>query len=219
MSRHAGFLLFALPIAFVALACGGGSSSSGSDLTVGALFDLSGPGQSLGQLSLSAAQLAAEEATQRGVSISIEVRDTQSNPQIAVEQLNDLLASGISIVLGPQTSSEASAVLPIANTAGALLVSQGSTASSLAIAGDALYRLVPTDRVESRAVYDLALLGRNDGFVTVNRDDTGNAGLVSSFTGYAAVGGDPVQPAITYPASQTTGFGELCSQIAASVSS
>ncbi len=213
-SRH---MLLVLPVALV-LGCGGGSgdgSSAGdADIRVAALFDLSGPGQTLGQASRSAVNEAADLSSAQGVTVSVQYYDTQSDPAKAQAALSQALSEGISIFLGPQTSSEARQILPAANVAGALVISQGSTASSLAIPNDALYRMVPTDRVESRAIYDLAVLRGASAFVTVNRQDTGNQGLANSFTGYADNGGSVVLGGLQYPASQTTSFSQLAGEIA-----
>lgn len=204
--------------------CGGGGSDStvgpsDANLRLAALFDLSGPGQTLGQASQAAVNEAIGLSLGRGVSISVRYYDTQSNPTKAQEALNQALADGISIILGPQTSSEAGQILASANNAGALVISQGSTSSSLAIANDALYRMVPTDRVEARAIYDLAASRGASSFVTVNRQDTGNQGLATSFTQYAQNGKKTVLGNLQYPTSQTTDFSALAEDIAALVSS
>lgn len=204
--------------------CGGGGSDSSSgsenaDIRIAALFDLSGPGQTLGQSSQAAVNEAVELSLGRGVNVSVRYYDTQSDPAKAQVALTEALADGISIFLGPQTSSEARQILPIANDAGALVISQGSTASSLAIPNDALYRMVPTDRVEARAIYDLAILRGASSFITVNRQDTGNQGLADSFTGYALNGGSIVLGNLLYSASQTSNFSALAGEISAIVSS
>jgi branched-chain amino acid transport system substrate-binding protein len=209
------------------IGCGGssgGDSSSGSgsenaDIRIAALFDLSGPGQTLGQASQAAVNEAINLSYGEGVNVSVKYYDTQSDPAKAQAALSQALADGISIFLGPQTSSEARQILPTANEAGALVISQGSTASSLAIPNDALYRMVPTDRVESRAIYDLAVLRGASAFITVNRQDTGNQGLANSFTGYADNGGSAVLANLQYPTSQTSQFSELASEIASIVKS
>lgn len=205
--------------------CGGSSSDSDSgggaesaDIRVAALFDLSGPGLTLGQASQAAVNEAIELSRARGIEVSVRYYDTQSDPAKAQAALTEALAEGVSIFLGPQTSSEARQILPSANEAGALVISQGSTASSLAIANDALYRMVPTDRVEARAIYDLAVLRGASAFITVNRQDTGNQGLVNSFTGYAANGGSVVLGNLEYPTSQTSQFAPLAKELAAIVS-
>lgn len=215
-----------LPLALV-IGCGGssqgdtysGAGSENADIRIAALFDLSGPGRTLGQASQAAVNEAIDLSYGQGVNVSVQYFDTQSDPTKAQAALSQALSDGISIFLGPQTSSEARQILPTANDAGALVISQGSTASSLAIPNDALYRMVPTDRVESRAIYDLAVLRGASAFITVNRQDTGNQGLANSFTGYADNGGSAVLANLQYPTTQTSQFSGLASEIAGIVKS
>jgi branched-chain amino acid transport system substrate-binding protein len=73
------------------------------------------------------------------------VADTRLKPDLALQKAVDLASSGARYLIGPQSSSEAAAVRTFANGAGVTLISQGSTAGSLAIAGDYLFRFVPSD--------------------------------------------------------------------------
>jgi branched-chain amino acid transport system substrate-binding protein len=220
MEKQLTFVTCALMImasSALLLGCGGGSSESDADIKIGALFDLSGPGQDLGSFSKAAAEQAIGEAAGRGVSISLTVVDTGSDPARAEQGLQRLLDSGISVVIGPQTSSEARQILPTANSSGALVVSSGSTASSLAIQGDALFRLVPTDVVESSAVFELMKTRGVRSFVTVGRDDAGNQGLVNSLNEYARGGRYATQPTVTYASSQTDGFDAVAHQVVSAI--
>ena len=118
---------------------------------------------------------------------------------MGAEPIAALAAKGIHAIIGAQASSEAQAILPLANAAGILLVSQGSTASSLAIPNDALHRMVPTDKVESRATVDLMAKQSRNYLVTVGRADTGNQGLITSVTAGVPASVTVAKPAITYP--------------------
>lgn len=198
--------------------CGGGSDDSPPDITVGALLDLSGVGKSLGEETKAAIYQAVDDARTRGVTIAVEVRDSQSDPSAAAAGAQDLINQGITTIIGPQSSSQLAQVLPIANAAGALVISTGSTASSLAISNDAGYRLVPTDKVESSAVFALMNARGRTSIVTVGRADTGNQGLITSLNGYARAAGRSTQPPISYPTSQTSDFGGIAAQVAAAVS-
>jgi branched-chain amino acid transport system substrate-binding protein len=211
-------VLFPLALSLVvSLGCGGSSDDTPPDMTVGALVDLSGVGSSLGNETLKAIYQAVNEAKARGVTIGVEVRDSKSDPAAAAQGAQELIDAGINTIIGPQSSSQVSQVLPIANAAGALVVSTGSTASSLAIAGDAVYRLVPTDKVESSAVYSLMTARGRTSFVTVGRADAGNQGLINSLNGYARAAGRTTQPSISYPTSQTSDFEGVAAQVANAV--
>lgn len=219
MNRIAPLVLL-LSTAFlmtVSVGCGGGSDDTPPDFTIGALLDLSGVGSSLGEETRAAIYQAVEDAKARGVTIAVEVRDSQSDPSAAAAGAQDLINQGITTIIGPQSSSQLAQMLPIANAAGALVISTGSTASSLAIANDAAYRLVPTDKVESSAVFALMSARNRTSIVTVGRADTGNQGLITSLNNYARAAGRSTQPSISYPTSQTTDFGGVAAQVASAV--
>jgi branched-chain amino acid transport system substrate-binding protein len=89
----------------------------------------------------------------------------------------------VRIFIGPQSSSAVKAVRAAANARGVVSISQGSTAHSLAIARDNVFRLVPDDLREGEAL--VALLKRDgiDALAPMWRADAGNAGLVRSVRG------------------------------------
>lgn len=183
------------------------------DVTIGALLDLSGPGKTLGKLSKDAIDYAVEQAASEGVNIRVRVADTASDPNRAQAYLQQFINEGIYYVVGPQTSSEARSITSLATRSGVLLVSQGSTASSIANQNDMLCRLVPTDVVESRAVFDLMRDQNINSFVLVGRNDTGNVGLLTSLTNYIKQARLPFRPAIKYDADSNVDFNKVVDQI------
>ncbi len=90
--------------------------------------------------------------------------------------LSALRAAGVQVVIGPQSSAELAAIKPYgANPL--IVVSQSSTAGSLAIAGDRVFCLTAADSLEGVAT---AALMWDDGIravVPVWRGDAGNQGL------------------------------------------
>lgn len=80
--------------------------------------------------------------------------------------------SGPSLYVGPSTSENAARVLPYANANGIVLISPSSTAPSLAVPGDNLFRMAAPDSVrgivlgdmisDRRSVTDLVVAVRND---------------------------------------------------------
>ncbi|MBM3662205.1 MAG: amino acid ABC transporter substrate-binding protein [Actinobacteria bacterium] len=228
--RRICLILFA-SLAVVALgACGGSDEKSTETLapttagptgsvTIGALLDLTGPGSTLGTQSRAALESALVEASSRGVSVTLDVRDTGSDPATALKEIQGLHELGITTVIGPQTSSEAREVLDFANQNGMLVISQGSTASTLAFPGDALYRLVPTDQVEGVASGDLITVNPGPRRVVVaHRDDAGNAGLASAVSATVTARGSTVVEGPVYPADDAD-YAEVAREIADAVGS
>jgi branched-chain amino acid transport system substrate-binding protein len=156
-----------------------------SIVKIGVLASLSGSGFSLGRSTVAALQIAARDLKNIGpqfnpVRYRFLVRDTQQNPSRALEAIQDLHARGVKIIIGPQTSSEVAMIKPFADAHNILVISQGSTASSLAIPGDNILRFCPPDTREAEAL--VALL-QHDGIraiVPLWRNDRGNNGLHDS---------------------------------------
>ena len=152
---------------------------------IGVLASLSGSGFSLGRSTVAALQIAARDLKNIGpqyrpVRFRLLVRDTQHDPSRALDAIRDLNARGVKIIIGPQTSSEVAMIKPFADAHDILVISQGSTASSLAIPGDNILRFCPNDRREAEAL--VALL-QHDGIraiVPLWRNDAGNNGLHDS---------------------------------------
>jgi len=152
---------------------------------IGVLASLNGSGFSLGRSTVAALQIAARDLKNIGpqyhpVRFRLLVRDTQQDPSRAFDAIQDLNARGVKIIIGPQTSSEVAMIKPFADAHNILVISQGSTASSLAIPGDNILRFCPPDTREAEAL--VALL-QHDGIraiVPLWRNDRGNNGLHDS---------------------------------------
>ena len=178
-------------------------------IVIGGLFSLTGDGATLGAASSAALDLAARDINQELGDLHLPYRvqtivdDTQLSPSVAATKLADLVLHGASIVIGPQSSAEAAAVRQYANTHGVILISQGSTASSLAIAGDNLFRLAPNDKLEGTA---MAALLRSDGIDTLLpfwRADAGNGGLHDSTKSSFEAAGGTVLTGVSYDPATT----------------
>ena len=97
-----------------------------------------------------------------------------------------------------------------------LLVSQGSTASSLAMPNDTVFRFVPNDHVEGRASTDLILQQGARAVVPLWRDDRGNQGLAASVRAAATASSAQVTTGFQYEPN-TTDFGPALSEISRQV--
>src|SRR6516225_4288030 len=156
-----------------------------STVKIGVLASLTGSGFSLGRNTVAALQIAAADLQNihpqyNPVQYRFLVRDTQHDPSRALNAIQDLNARGVKIIIGPQTSSEVAIIKPFADAHNILVISQGSTASSLAIPGDNIFRFCPNDTREAEA---LVALMQHDGIrviVPLWRNDAGNNGLHDS---------------------------------------
>jgi branched-chain amino acid transport system substrate-binding protein len=155
-------------------------------LRVGALLDLSSGWTSLGRASKVTLAIAANAANKplakagSPLRIRLKIVDVRGKPNEAARQLRRLARQGVRVFIGPEASSEVRAVRTAASRLGVLVVSQGSTAHSLARAGDNVFRLVPDDQREAEALVALLKHDHVKAIAPIWRDDTGNAGLVKS---------------------------------------
>lgn len=197
-----------LVLAFLCAACGGGGgsgSSTGDTLRIGALLSLTGGWSSLGQTSQAAMEIAAADVNDylRGIGsdlrVEIDVADTRLDPDLAAAALRDFADRGVRVVVGPQSSAEVRAVKPIADRQGVLVISQGSTAHSLAVPGDNVVRLCPDDEQEGPAIAALMVAEGRTAIIGVSRDDDGNLGLQASAGASFAARGGAVLAGIVYP--------------------
>ena len=148
-----------------------------SVVKIGVLVSLTGSWSSLGQNTVTALQIAADKikTASRGQDrFRLLVRDTQLDPSKALDAITDLDRRGVKIIIGPQSSAEVAMIKPYADAHKILVISQGSTASSLAVAGDNIFRFCPSDMPEAEA---MVALMRHDGIhaiVPLWRNDAGN---------------------------------------------
>jgi branched-chain amino acid transport system substrate-binding protein len=246
-----------LAAVLLALAAAAGCDDSGTipridnQIVLGGVFSLTGNWASLGVTSKAAMELAVEDvnayASGRGVTFRANVRDTRLDPATALAAVQSLREAGVQVVIGPQSSAELAAIKPYVDAHPLLVVSQSSTAGSLAVSGDRIFRFTPADSLEGVAISALMWGDGIRAMIPIWRADTGNQGLhtataarmsalgATSWTGveYAAAGasyaaavaslGTQVRQALAiHPAAQVgvylAGFDEVADVFAAAAS-
>lgn len=178
-------------------------------IVIGGLFSLTGDGATLGQASKAALELAARDINlelaelHQPYRVQVVLSDTGLTPDGAVAGIQSLHEAGAHIVIGPQSSAEAAAIRDFANENGILLISQASTASTLAIADDNLFRLAPNDRLEGAAVAALMRADAIDVMVPIWRADAGQTGLKDGVALFFQSSGGVVATGVSYAPSET----------------
>jgi len=128
------------------------------EIVIGALLPLTGSLASYGENSRVAIELAVQdvnawlEASGLPYRVRVEVEDTETKPDVALQKLQTMAAKGIKIFIGPQTSAEVRNLKGFADSNKLLLVSQSSTAPELAIPDDFIFRFCPDDTIQSKAI-------------------------------------------------------------------
>lgn len=197
-----------------------------ANITVGGLFSLTGNSSDLGNqcslmMKIASGDLdpllhdynASPPAKEQGVSFELLVEDTQLDPQKAAAAAARLIHRGAQFLIGPQTSSEVSQVKVITDAAGIALISPGSTASTLSIPNDTVFRFVPDDTLETKAVAQLAASEGIQAICPVWRGDDGNRELVNSLKQYGPGMGIAVSQGLEFPPAGAN-FASLASSLA-----
>ncbi len=198
--------------------------SAGHDVTaetlrLGGLLSLTGNWSSLGKSSQIMMEFAREDLNlylkHHGSNkrIQLLIRDTQLQPEIAAKQYRSLIDLGAVSIIGPQSSSEVAALVNEVNKRKVPIISQGSTASSLALPGDHIYRMVPNDQHEAQAL--MALLKRRNvkTLVPVWREDVGNQGLHDSLQAQFTANGGTMLPGVGYGTNDQQDFEPVAAEI------
>jgi branched-chain amino acid transport system substrate-binding protein len=193
-------------------------------LVIGGLFSLTGDGATLGRASEAALRIAARDINTELAElrypfrVSAVIADTKLQPALALEKLEELHAAGAQVVIGPQSSAEAAAIRAYADEHRIIVISQGSTASSLAIAGDHLFRLAPNDKLEGAAMAALMRADGIDTLVPIWRADAGNTGLRDSTKRFFDAAGGMTLAGVSYDPA-TTDFHAQVAALGAAVRS
>jgi len=213
-----------LVLAFVGRAGGDppGQQHSQRVFKVGVLVSLTGSWSSLGQNTVAAVQIAEEQLEAEAISqhggyrFQFFVRDTQLDPSRALDAITDLDRRGVKIVIGPQSSAEVAMIKPYADAHNILVISQGSTASSLAIPGDNIFRLCPNDTREAEAIVALMWHDGIRAIVPLWRNDAGNNGLHDSVQAAFELQGGTVESGYQY-VSTTNDFSVATASVASQI--
>jgi len=206
MKKIRNFIRLALIITFATtflfnISCHGGSSNK---VIIGGLFSITGDWETLGKASKAALKIAGEDINEfykdneKGVKFTSSVKDTLLEPDLALKFLHELSSSGINLIIGPMSSAEVKVIKDFADHNDIIIVSQSSTAGSLSIPGDNIFRFAPDDSQEGNAITKLML---HDGIVSIIpifRDDAGNEGLEIATASFIENAGGFVGESIKY---------------------
>ena len=124
---------------------------------IGALLPLTGDFSSPGTASRTALELAVDDvneylaAIESNKRVRLIIADTRTDPAEAFDELKSLAEEGVRIVIGPMTSDELSACKPLGDRVRVMLITQSAAATSLAVAGDNVFRFVPDDAGQAEA--------------------------------------------------------------------
>lgn len=99
--------------------------------------------------------------------------DTRASPEEAVNVINRFISQGIQVIVGPLSTSETAAVLPIVNREKVVVISPSSTGQAAAQPDDFVFRAPPPDTrqgpalaqiIKSLGYEKLVIIARNDDY-------------------------------------------------------
>jgi len=141
-----------------------------------------------GPRRLKAAELAIEEMNKYLEEAGAPFRftyiheDTEASPQKAVDVVKRFINNGIKVIVGPLSTSETAAVMPIANQYHVVVISPSSTGKKAAAPNDFVFRVAPPDTRQGPALAEIIYkLGYRKLVIIARNDDYGKglATLVS----------------------------------------
>ena len=184
---------------FIFTGCDKNEDSNGevTKIQIAALLPETGGLSYIGLSSKAALEIAIAEINQdfsaknSPYRFELKVYDTQLDPTKAVQAMQSIATAGCKLVIGPLSSSELTAVKPIADSLGILVVSPSSTASSLSIPNDMIYRFVPGEKIVAQAMANSIDNQGKKALVLISRNDVGSLGLNAAYSSsFASLGID-----------------------------
>lgn len=226
ISLLAGFIL--LSSLLFQTACSSAPSNDLPTVPVGVLVPLTGNLKSIGEGMQAALEVGLPQVNRRlslegqNFRIRTVVKDTASDPQTARAALAALRNEGVTMVIGPVSSAECEALLPDAAALGMILISPGSTATSLAIPDDNLFRLIPSDSSQGAGTAALMLKKGIKAVVPLWRGDVWGDDLKKSVSDAVLAGGGTVLGGARYnpaAANYSTELDEVAKQVSNALTS
>ena len=186
----------------------GNSATAGSTLEgiieIGALLPVTGDASAHGDDIRITVALAEEDFNkyleENGIDWRLKVvaEDTASNPVIALDKIAVLHARDISAIAGTYSSSELRNIKGYAENNNMLLISYGSTAPSLALAGDNVYRFVPDETIQAPAIAKYFESVGITNLVPIWRNDAWGNGLIDAIRSEFTALGGVMDEGVTY---------------------
>lgn len=171
-------------------------SSLTGTIHIGGLVPLTGSLSNLGEDARAGANLAVIdfneylEKLESDWELDMITEDSGTSPTITLEKITSLKAKNTNIVLGPASSAEVSYVKGYVDSNNMLIISYGSSATSLSIPNDNLYRLAPDTTEQGNAIANIIYSEGITTLIPIWRGDIWGDGLHDSiFSEFTRIGG------------------------------
>jgi branched-chain amino acid transport system substrate-binding protein len=112
-------------------------------------------------------------------SFAVDHEDTATDPTVALQKMQTLASQGVRVYIGPEWSGGATALLPYANSNHLVMISEASASVRLSIPNDYLFRLVPADDAQAKALARLQIQQGIQALAVLHRNDAYGNGLAT----------------------------------------
>ncbi len=174
------------------------------EVMVGSVLPLTGGYSSVGVQVDAATQLAVEdfnaylEEMDAGWQFVLFREDSESKPVSALERVTTLHSKGVDIIFGPAGSGRVNSVIGYTDANNMLVLSCCSTAPSLAIPNDSVYRIVADDTNQGKAIGKLLEAAGVEVAVPVWTNDAYGNGLKNEIVNDFVSRGGIVHDGVSY---------------------
>lgn len=176
-----------------------GCAKKEEQIKIGIMTPLTGDVASWGEMQRRATELALE--TVNDVKVKIIFEDDRADPKVGVNAFKKLVeVDKVPIVVGSPASNVTLAVAPMANERKVVLLSSGSTATEVGKAGPYVFRIMPSDEVQSSIMANWASELGYQKIAIIYEENAWGRGLMEAFTkDFAAKGGNIVTVQVAEP--------------------
>ena len=204
-------------MAFVMAACGGGGGSSDAGdgaLHIGVIGPFTGGAALYGTAVKNGAELAVKEineANPDGLQIVMEAQDDEHDAEKSVNAYNKLLDGGMQVLVGPTTSTPATAVAAEAYANRTFMLTPSGSSPDVTAVGDNVFQLCFSDPNQGSASAEYMAANFPDAQVGViyKNDDNYSTGIFNKFKAEWEAQGKTVVAAETF----TEGVTDFSAQI------
>jgi len=147
------------------------------EYTIGFTIPLTGELTAIGTNWKNTIEMAMEDLNEDVASYGLNVKfkavvlDDKTTPEGALKNVQTLYQSGIKVIIGPAASAQVKAIKSFVDENHVVIISPSSTAPTLAIPDDYIFRTVGSDAIQARALATLAYEQGVRKVVVFHRDD------------------------------------------------
>ncbi|MCS7128840.1 MAG: penicillin-binding protein activator [Desulfurococcaceae archaeon] len=165
-------------------------TGEGRVFTIGFTLPLSGELSSIGKIWEKVVRLAIEDLNNEvkafglNITFNYEILDDETKEEKALQNVQTFAQKGIKVVIGPAASSQVKVVKAFADENKIVIISPSSTAPTLALKGDFIFRTVGSDAGQAKALATLAHQEGSRKVIVFHRNDEYGRAFADFFINY-----------------------------------